>query len=187
MKSVRFLFLLSFYSFLFSNHSFQNLTVRYGPSDDQCTSLSEDGHGFIWVGTNEGLNRYDGYSPRIYRSNPFDSTALSGNRIFGTYTDNNGDLWVSTEKSIDKYNLGNVQFKRHDTGTSPTFIVEDTLGYLWVATLSDGLYKVNINSGKMSNYSFNPLDPTSISSNQFSHNQKTSIIIDKMFNWNSRY
>ena len=179
MKSVRFLFLLSFYSFLFSNHSFQNLTVRDGLSDDQCTSLSEDGHGFIWVGTNEGLNRYDGYSPQIYRSNPFDSTALSGNRIFGTYTDNNGDLWVSTEKSIDKYNLGNDQFKRHDTGTSPTFIVEDTLGYLWVATLSDGLYKVNINSGKTSHFSFNPLDPTSISSNQFSHNQKTSIIIDK--------
>ena len=179
MKYSRLLFFILLCSFLFSNHSFQNLTVRGGLSDDQCTSVTEDGYGFIWIGTNEGLNRYDGYAPRIYRSNPFDTTALSGNRIFGTYTDNNGALWVSTEKSIDKYNLGNDQFKRHDTGTSPTYITEDTLGYLWVATLSDGLYKVNIRSGKTSNYSFNPLDPTSISSNQFSHNQKTSLIIDK--------
>ena len=179
MKYSRLLFFILLCSFLFSNHSFQNLTVRGGLSDDQCTSVTEDGYGFIWIGTNEGLNRYDGYAPRIYRSNPFDTTALSGNRIFGTYTDNNGALWVSTEKSIDKYNLGNDQFKRHDTGTSPTYITEDTLGYLWVATLSDGLYKVNIRSGKTSNYSFNPLDPTSISSNQFNHNQKTSLIIDK--------
>ena len=124
---------------LYSNQSFQSLTVRDGLSDNQCTSLTEDGYGFIWVGTNEGLNRYDGYAPRIYRSNPFDSTALSGNRIFGTYTDKNGDLWVSTEKSLDKYNLGNDQFTRHETGTSPTYIAEDTLGQLWVATLSDGL------------------------------------------------
>ena len=179
MKYSRLLFFILLCSFLLSNHSFQNLNVRGGLSDDQCTSVTEDGYGFIWIGTNEGLNRYDGYAPRIYRSNPFDTTALSGNRIFGTHTDNNGALWVSTEKSIDKYNLGNDQFKRHDTGTSPTYITEDTLGYLWVATLSDGLYKVNIRSGKTSNYSFNPLDPTSISSNQFSHNQKTSLIIDK--------
>ena len=163
---------------LYSSQSFQSLTVRDGLSDNQCTSLTEDGYGFIWVGTNEGLNRYDGYVPRIYRSNPFDSTALSGNRIFGTYTDNNGDLWVSTEKSLDKYNLGSDQFARHETGTSPTYIAEDTLGQLWVATLSDGLNRIDIKSGKMENFSFNPLDPTSISSNQFSHEQNTSIIID---------
>ena len=119
MKHSRLLFFILLCSFLFSNHSFQNLTVRGGLSDDQCTSVTEDGYGFIWIGTNEGLNRYDGYAPRIYRSNPFDTTALSGNRIFGTYTDNNGALWVSTEKSIDKYNLGNDQFKRHDTGNEP--------------------------------------------------------------------
>jgi ligand-binding sensor domain-containing protein/ribosomal protein L30E len=148
-------------------------------SDDQCTAIAEDGNGFIWVGTNEGLNRYDGYLPKIYRSNPFDATALSGNRIFGTYIDNNGELWVSTEKSIDKYNLGRDEFVRHQTVTSPTFVAEDTLGKLWVATLSSGLFELDKITGKMKKHIFSPLDPTSISSSQFSHNQNTSIIIDK--------
>jgi ligand-binding sensor domain-containing protein len=179
MGLTRLLSLLLLCSLLFSGHSFQNLTVRGGLSDDQCTSIAEDGYGFIWVGTNEGLNRYDGYLPKIYRSNPFDTTALSGNRIFGTYTDNNGELWVSTEKSIDKYNLGRDEFRRHKTGTSPTFVAEDTLGKLWVATLSSGLFELDKTTGEMKKHTFNPLDPTSISSNQFSHDQNTSIIIDK--------
>ena len=179
MNLTRLLSLLLYCSCLFSNQGFQNLTVRGGLSDDQCTSIAQDGYGFIWVGTNEGLNRYDGYLPKIYRSNPFDTTALSGNRIFGTYTDNNGELWVSTEKSIDKYSLGRDEFRRHKTGTSPTFVAEDTLGKLWVATISSGLFELDKTTGKTKKHTFNPLDPTSISSNQFSHNQNTSIVIDK--------
>ena len=182
MKTIRLLFLLTFFSLLFSNQSFQNITVKEGLSDNQCISVSDDGRGFIWVGTNEGLNRYDGYSPKIYRSNPFDTTALSGNRIFGTFRDSYGELWVSTEKSIDKYDFSKDKFKRHFTGTSPTFVVEDTLGKLWVATLGDGLFEIDIQSGKLTNHLFNPLDPTSISSNQFSYNQKNPIVIDNKNN-----
>ena len=161
-----------------ANYNFENITVRDGMSDDQCLSISRDKDGFIWVGTNEGLNRYDGYSPKIYRSNPFDSTALSGNRIFDTYTDKEGFLWVSTDKSLDKYMHGSNSFKRYPTGTSPTFITEDNIGNLWVATLSNGLYKINKTNNDVTNYKFSPLDPTSISSNQFIHTQNTPIVID---------
>ena len=163
---------------IFCSNSFQNITVRDGLSDDQCFTISKDKSGFIWVGTNEGLNRYDGYSPKIFRSNPFDSTALSGNRIFDTYTDQEGSLWISTDKSIDKYIHGGNKFKRYTTGTSPTFIFEDEGEFLWVATLSNGLFKIDIKNGQMVNYKFSPLDPTSISSNQFTHNQNTSIVKD---------
>ncbi len=151
---------------IFGSNSFQNITVRDGLSDDQCFTISKDKSGFIWVGTNEGLNRYDGYSPKIFRSNPFDSTALSGNRIFDTYTDQEGSLWISTDKSIDKYIHGGNKFKRFATGTSPTFIFEDEVGFLWVATLSNGLFKIDKNNGQMTNFKFSPLDPTSISSNR---------------------
>ena len=142
------MFLRSFKTFflttnlIFCTNSFQNITVRDGLSDDQCFTISKDKSGFIWVGTNEGLNRYDGYSPKIFRSNPFDSTALSGNRIFDTYTDREGSLWISTDKSIDKYIHGGNKFKRYATGTSPTFIFEDEVGFLWVATLSLSLIHI---------------------------------------------
>ena len=106
----------------FVNYNFENITVRDGLSDDQCLSISSDKSGFIWIGTNEGLNRFDGYSPKIYRSNPFDSTALSGNRIFDTYTDKEGYLWVSTDKSLDKYIHGSNSFKRYEFFTILPFV-----------------------------------------------------------------
>ena len=142
LRLLKTLFLIT--NLIYCSNSFQNSTVRDGLSDDQCFTISKDKSGFIWVGTNEGLNRYDGYSPKIFRSNPFDSTALSGNRIFDTYTDQEGSLWISTDKSIDKYIHGGNKFRRYSTGTSPTFIFEDEDGYLWVATLSNGLFKIDI-------------------------------------------
>ena len=111
MISIIFKIFFTLLTLVHANYNFENITVRDGISDDQCLSISKDKDGFIWVGTNEGLNRYDGYSPKIYRSNPFDSTALSGNRIFDTYTDKEGHLWVSTDKSLDKYIHGSNSFK----------------------------------------------------------------------------
>ena len=178
MKYLIYKIKLLFLSFLIADYNFENITVRDGLSDDQCLSISSDKSGFIWIGTNEGLNRFDGYSPKIYRSNPFDSTALSGNKIFDTYTDKDGDLWISTDKSIDKYLHGSDSFKRFFTGTSPTYITEDNNGNIWVATLSNGLFRINKKNNKVSNFKFSPLDPTSISSNQFTHAQNTSIIVD---------
>jgi len=169
---------LLLFSLLLAEYNFENITVRDGLSDNQCLSITSDKSGFLWIGTNEGLNRFDGYSPEIYRSNPFDSTALSGNKIFNTYTDKDGSLWVSTDKSIDKYLHGSNSFKRFFTGTSPTFATEDNSGNIWVATLSNGLFCIKKENNEVTNYKFSPLDPTSISSNQFSHTQNTSIVID---------
>ena len=178
MKYIFFKLNILFSCYLIADYNFENLTVRDGLSDDQCMSISSDGSGFIWIGTNEGLNRFDGYTPKIYRSNPFDSTALSGNKIFDTYTDKNGSLWISTDKSIDKYLHGSDSFKRFFTGTSPTYITEDNNENIWVATLSNGLFRINKKSNLVTNYKFSPLDPTSISSNQFIHSQNTSIVVD---------
>ena len=178
MKYLIFKVKIFFLSFLIADYNFENITVRDGLSDDQCLSISSDKSGFIWIGTNEGLNRFDGYSPKIYRSNPFDSTALSGNKIFDTFTDRDGALWISTDKSVDKYLHGSNSFKRFFTGTSPTYITEDNNENIWVATLSNGLFRINKKNNKVSNFKFSPLDPTSISSNQFIHTQNTSIIVD---------
>ena len=149
MKSLFFKFNFLLLSCLIADYNFENITVRDGLCDDQCLSISSDKSGFIWIGTNEGLNRFDGYSPKIYRSNPFDSTALSGNKIFDTYTDKDGYLWISTDKSIDKYLHGSNSFKRFSTGTSPTFVIEDNNGNIWVATLSNGLFRINKNNNKV--------------------------------------
>jgi len=69
---------------------FEVITTRNGLSDNEISAISNDGRGFIWLGTNEGLNRYDGYDVTVYNSNPFDTTALSGNRIWDIYKDTDG-------------------------------------------------------------------------------------------------
>ena len=158
--------------------NFEEVSVIDGLSDNYCNVVKKDGYGFFWIGTDEGLNRYDGYGTNIYRSNPYDSTALSGNRIHDIFKDSSGEIWVATDKSIDKYIYGKDIFHRFSTNSRPTFIIEDKQDVLWVCTTKDGLFEINIKTGKVKNHRFNPLDPLSISSNLFSLSQKNPIAFD---------
>ncbi len=169
-------------SVLWGTLNFKNLSVKEGLSENYCNVVSSDGIGFVWVGTDEGLNRYDGYAPTIYRSNPFDSTALSGNRIYDVFKDSNGDVWIATDKSVDKYIHGKNEFRRHTTNSRPTFITEDKKGSIWVSTSDDGIFEIEAKTGKKKNHRFSPLDPLSISSNNFSSNQKNPIVFDEKGN-----
>ena len=166
-------------SFIWADLSFKNISVKNGLSENYCNVVSRDGLGFVWIGTDEGLNRYDGYIPVIYRSNPFDSTALSGNRIYNIFKDASGEVWIATDKSLDKYIHGNNEFRRYTTKSRPTFVTEDNNGIVWVGTIDDGLFEIDKKTGKTTNHRFSPLDPLSISSNSFSPSQKTPIVFDE--------
>lgn len=86
----------------------QYLGIEKGLSNNAVTSIYQDRRGFIWVGTYDGLNRYDGYDFLVYRSQPGDSTTLINNRIVSIYEKGDG-LWVGTKKGLSVYN--------HLTGT----------------------------------------------------------------------
>ena len=142
---------------LFANQAtfqFEIINTRDGLSDNEITSVTNDGRGFIWLGTKEGLNRYDGYEVTVYNSNPFDTTALSGNRIWDIYKDQDGDIWSLTDMSLDLYVYGEDKFKRYGTGSKPTFVTQDLDGVLWVATESNGLFSINKKTGEKRNFLF---------------------------------
>ena len=84
-----------------NNFRFEVITTRNGLSDNEISAISNDGRGFIWLGTNEGLNRYDGYNVTVYNSNPFDVMALSGNRIWDIYKDTSGCLLYTSPSPRD--------------------------------------------------------------------------------------
>ena len=72
-------------------------------SENATRCLWKDSKGFIWVGTIDGLNRYDGYRFQTYHADPRDSSSISGNYITSIAEDDEGNIWVGTERGLNLY------------------------------------------------------------------------------------
>ncbi len=91
---------------------FEHLTIADGLSQDIVNSLHRDRLGFLWIGTEDGLNRFDGYSIASYKHNPLDTNTLISNRITGICDYGNEDLLVTTETGFTLYNRAKDVFVR---------------------------------------------------------------------------
>ena len=155
-----FLYVLGFCCSVSLSHSqqpsfyFQKLTTENGLSNNKVNCILQDARGFIWIGTDDGLNRYDGNQFLIYRNRPGDSTSLTGNIITELLEDKEGVLWIATaDGGLGRYDYKAAprkQFQqfRHsdeDAHSIPVNIVngllEDQGGYLWLATSGAGLLR----------------------------------------------
>jgi ligand-binding sensor domain-containing protein len=82
-------------------------------SHSQASCILQDSRGFLWVGTEDGLNWYDGYEFKVYRHNPDDSTSLLKNTIHSLFEDSRGVLWISTSNGgLQVYDREQDNFKR---------------------------------------------------------------------------
>ena len=82
---------------------FSRVDISQGLSNNQVHCIFRDSRGFIWFGTNSGLNRYDGYTFKIFKNVPNDSTSLSDNRVNGLFEDKYGKIWVVLSESFNVY------------------------------------------------------------------------------------
>src|ERR1700679_2440517 len=73
---------------------FYNITADQGLSQGVVNCICQDKPGFMWFGTQDGLNRYDGLSLTVYKNNPVDSNSIAANNIICIYTDSKGLLWI---------------------------------------------------------------------------------------------
>lgn len=85
------------------NEAFSNFSVEHGLSSVTVTSILKDSRGYLWVGTEDGLNRYNGYEFKIYRNDPSNQNTLLTNRILTVFEDSGGTLWVSTGRGTVHY------------------------------------------------------------------------------------
>ncbi len=135
---------------------FRNIRLDNGLSHNVVTCILEDRRGFLWFGTEDGLNRYDGKFFTVFRSEVAGDFGLSGNIITDLYEEKNGALWIATaEGGLIKYNYtapSGKQFRHYmhnanDSESIPennvTKIVEDNQGYLWLATGSSFVVRFN--------------------------------------------
>ncbi len=112
---------------------FKHYQVEQGLSNNTVLCAAQDRKGFLWFGTRDGLNRFDGYSFKVFRNNPNDSNSLPTNSIRSLYEDRNGQMWVGTEKGLRRYNEKLEQFEPVPGGLPKEIrcIEMDLSGELW--------------------------------------------------------
>lgn len=91
-----------FPQFSFNPEKFENISTEQGLSQSSVYCIHQDSRGFMWFGTADGLNRYDGYEFKIFRNDPFDSNSISNNIIRSIAENNERNLFVGTDKNLNK-------------------------------------------------------------------------------------
>ncbi len=139
-----------------------SLSVQDGLSGNSITSIYQDSKGFIWIGTLDGLNRYDGYSFEIYRHEVGQQHSISGNFIQCITEDSNGDLWIGTVgNGLNKWNRKTEEFTVYSTnGNNNVTLPEDNIlgltfendSTLWIKT-DNFLIDFNSKTNRLSKYS----------------------------------
>lgn len=123
---------------------FNHLTVEDGLSHNGIRSISQDAMGFMWIGTRDGLNRYDTREFEIYKNIHNDSTSISsGIDVYALLCDKNGNLWTGTSGGLNKYLPKSNSFKRYVYDEDKAYslsnnevkvIADDKSGNIWVGT-----------------------------------------------------
>lgn len=92
---------------------FHSITTKDGLAGDIVYALHQDKQGFLWIGTHRGLNRYDGYSFKLYAYDPSDTNSISGNHIHCIKEDVEGVLWLATNKGLNSLNPTTGKIKHY--------------------------------------------------------------------------
>lgn len=151
---------------------FKQLTIADGLSNSYITTIIEDQRGFIWIGTSDGLNRYDGYKFVSYRNNPFDNKSIGGNNIRRLYEDKAGNIWIGIQEGgLCKFNPIDETFTtyKHSPGNPNSIsgndisdICEDKNGMLWITVDRGGLSCFDPQTETFIHYSSIPGDRNSL-------------------------
>ena len=135
--------------------SFEVIDRSSGLSNLSVSSMIQDKDGFIWFGTQGGLNRYDGRHFKTYTNNPYDADGLNHNLIQTMFYDEvEHVIWIGTYQGVSRFDIASDTFKHFtvdESGLSNPVVVaieKDAEGFIWVGTL-DGLNKIDLATDKI--------------------------------------
>jgi ligand-binding sensor domain-containing protein/signal transduction histidine kinase len=142
-------------------------------SDGRVHAIVQDRAGLMWFGTNNGLNRYDGYSVVTYRNEPANPHSISGNFVEDLCEDRTGTLWIATRAGLNAFDPRTERFTRylHDpedkrslSDNTVIALYEDRSGVLWIGT-AGGLNRFDRATGAFTAYRHDPANRKSLSHN----------------------
>jgi ligand-binding sensor domain-containing protein/signal transduction histidine kinase len=151
---------------------FARISNSQGLSEVRVSDIVQDDQGFIWFGTWNGLNRYDGYNFKVFKHDPERQESLSGVYIYSLFKDRAGTIWVGTDQSLDRFDPLTEKFSHYhfdvpDSSGLPTTInqiSQDSSGMLWLST-QKGLFRLDPVTGKTKHFYHDPGDPSSLGDN----------------------
>ncbi len=163
---------------------FSHYSTTNGLSQSNVTCILQDKLGFLWFGTQNGLNRYDGYTFTIYRNDPKDPSSLSNNYVKAIQQDENGNLWIATwGGGINRFDRDKGKFVRYTHNTTQNSLSDnfvsslrpDGKGNIWIATENGGLNQLNLHSGQFNIFRCDSTDKKSIADNYV-----TDVLVDHL-------
>jgi signal transduction histidine kinase/ligand-binding sensor domain-containing protein/DNA-binding response OmpR family regulator len=183
--------LLLFYLFLWPaiilsqpKVNFKHYTTEDGLSQSYIFCMLQDRHGFMWFGTEDGLNKFDGYRFTVFRNISGDTTSLSYNNIRAVYEDQEGNIWAGTQTGeLNRFDRKTETFFCYTLDKAKKFsqpqkiitaISQDLNGTLWVGTIGAGLYYLKPGEKSFQFFLHHPRE-----SNILSHNVINSIVVDQ--------
>lgn len=138
-----------------SDTRFRRISLAQGLSQCMAKAMIQDSKGFVWIGTQDGLNKYDGYQFTVYRPDPANAHSISHNEIVSLLEDKEGYIWVGTFRGLNRFdrNTGrftSFRFKANTPGAlshdSVTCLRQTRDGKIWVGTMS-GLNRFDAQTG----------------------------------------
>ncbi len=167
-------FLFPFFALAQNKHlKFEHLQTDVGLSQSNVLCILQDSRGFMWFGTRDGLNKYDGYKFTVYRNDPKDKNSISDNYIMDMIESSDGNLWLATRAGgLNRFDRNNVKFISYKNnplnphsiaGNFTTKVTEDSKGNVWVGTESSGLDMYNKKTGYFTHFRFDSANHQSIS------------------------
>jgi signal transduction histidine kinase/ligand-binding sensor domain-containing protein len=156
-----------------SDISFRELTNVRDLSQTRVLQIVQDDQGFMWFGTQFGLDRYDGYNFRVFTPVPGRVNSLSGAYIYALFKDRDGMLWIGCDQFLERFDPASERFTHYRIESDAssgiplhvTHISQDRAGTLWLST-GGGLYGLAPDTGHITHrYVHDPHDPSSLSDN----------------------
>ena len=162
-----FLFLIPFNICSAQPYYFRHYQVEQGLSNNTVYCSLQDKQGFLWFGTKDGLNRFDGYTFKVFRHSPKDKNSIGNNMVHTLTLDKEGNLWVGTDEGLDKYNSTTEDFTHINTSITNGVrcVVFDYYNNCWFIA-GASLIKYNPLTHKVRNYTLlQHFEATSIAQN----------------------
>ncbi len=125
---------------------FDHYSVENGLSQNSVMSIVQDHRGYLWFGTEDGLNRFDGYSFKTFFADPEDSLVLSSDQVWTLTEDQEGRIWIGHNEGISYFDTKSYQFHNIlvDEGLSISSAYKDSAGDLWFGSAGGGLVNIDV-------------------------------------------